>query len=119
MPRKLRIPGKVAEIQHANLRIFNGDVYPDDVVLQDVPTSYDQEYNNVSNSLLLHDSTPNPIQPYTSVLKQNASISDEFNSSSSVASTSHEITVPIFLANDATLRGILVTYTEAGHSVRC
>ncbi|XP_068328108.1 uncharacterized protein [Pyrus communis] len=118
MPRKLRIPGKVAEIQHANLRIFNGDVYPDDVVLQDVPTSYDQEYNNVSNSLLSHDNTTNPVQPYTSVLKQNASISDEFNSSSSVASTSHEITVPIFLANDATLRGILVTDTEAGHSVR-
>lgn len=88
------------------------------MILQDVPTSYDQEYNNVSNSLLFHNNTTNHVQPNTSILKQNASIADGFNSSSSAASTSHEINVPVFLANDATLCGILVTDTQGSHPVR-
>ncbi|XP_028944574.2 uncharacterized protein [Malus domestica] len=118
MPRKVRISARAAKIQHTNLGVFNGDVYPDDVILQDVPTSYDQEYNKVSHSLLFHNNTTNHVQPNTSVLKQNAFIANGFNSSSSAASTSHEITIPVFLANDATLRGILISDTQDDHPVR-
>nr|XP_028945292.1 uncharacterized protein LOC103408064 [Malus domestica] len=118
MPRKVRKSRRAAEIQHASLGVINDEVYPDDVILQDVPTSYDEEYNNVSNSLLFHNNTTNHVQPNTSVLKQNAFIGNGFNSSSSAASTSHEITVPVFLANDATLRDIFITDTQDNHPVR-
>ncbi|KAM1440162.1 hypothetical protein ACFXTO_013955 [Malus domestica] len=70
------------------------------------------------HSLLFHNNTTNHVQPNTSVLKQNAFIANGFNSSSSAASTSHEITVPNFLANDATLHGILISDTQDDHPVR-
>ncbi|KAM1440163.1 hypothetical protein ACFXTO_013955 [Malus domestica] len=66
------------------------------------------------HSLLFHNNTTNHVQPNTSVLKQNAFIANGFNSSSSAASTSHEITVPNFLANDATLHGVDPDYVDFG-----
>lgn len=103
--------------QRPVLHEFVADVDLSESNLQDVPTDYNDEYNDVSSSFPLLENQNKPPQTFASNFEQNIPINDVSAPHLSPATTSHPISVPIFLADRATVHNMLANDAQANHVV--
>ncbi|CAN6697011.1 unnamed protein product [Malus baccata var. baccata] len=113
MSKRIRRPRRAVEIQRAYLDAVVADGDLNNSELQDVPTAYDDQDNDVSTSLNNQDSPP---QTFTSTLKQNIPIRGVFNPHFEPGTSSHQISVPVFLADRANVHSLLAIHAQTNHS---
>ncbi|XP_050110486.1 uncharacterized protein LOC126589277 [Malus sylvestris] len=111
MSKRIRRPRRAVEIQRAYLDAVVADGDLNNSELQDVPTAYDDQDNDVSTSLNNQDSPP---QTFASALKQNIPIRGVFNPHFEPGTSSHQISVPVFLADRANEHRIDLEYVDFG-----
>ncbi|KAM1002708.1 hypothetical protein ACFX2C_003113 [Malus domestica] len=98
---------KATGTQHADLSASVAVINLSDLVLQDVPTTYDDEYNNTSSSLLFLNNGKNHPQTFASIFEQNIPVGGVFTSHLVAGTSSHQISMPVFLVNRATMHCLL------------
>ncbi|CAN6556225.1 unnamed protein product [Malus baccata var. baccata] len=113
MSKRIRRPRRAVEIQRAYLDAVVADGDLNNSELQDVPTAYDDQDNDVSTSLNNQDSPP---QTFASTLKQNIPIRGVFNPHFEPGTSSHQISVPVFLADRANVHSLLAIHAQTNHS---
>nr|XP_028954994.1 uncharacterized protein LOC114823729 [Malus domestica] len=111
MSKRIRRPRRAVEIQRAYLDAVVADGDLNNSELQDVPTAYDDQDNDVSTSLNNQDSPP---QTFASALKQNIPMRGVFNPHFEPGTSSHQISVPVFLADRANEHRIDPEYVDFG-----
>ncbi|KAM2883182.1 hypothetical protein COP2_016053 [Malus domestica] len=111
MSKRIRRPRRAVEIQRAYLDAVVADGDLNNSELQDVPTAYDDQDNDVSTSLNNQNSPP---QTFASALKQNIPIRGVFNPHFEPGTSSHQISVPVFLADRANVHRIDPEYVDFG-----
>ncbi|CAN6562094.1 unnamed protein product [Malus baccata var. baccata] len=111
MSKQIRRPRRAVEIQRAYFDAVVADGDLNNSELQDVPTAYDDQDNDVSTSLNNQD---NPPQTFASDLKQNIPIRGVFNPHFEPGTSSHQISVPVFLTDRANVHRIDLEYVDFG-----
>lgn len=117
MSGRIGVVGNATGTQHADLPASVAVVDLNSLVLQDVPTIYNDEYNNVSSSLLFLNSGSNPSHTFASIFEQNIPSNDVSASFLEAGTSSHPISIPVCLADRATLHSLLARDTQSVHSV--
>lgn len=117
MSERIRVATNTAEIQHANLPASIAVIDLNSFVLQDVPTIYDDDYNNASSSLLFLDNGTNPPHIFAPIFEQNFPTNDVSTSLLEAGTSSHPISIPLCLADRATLHHLLTRDAQNVHSV--
>lgn len=79
MSRRIGRPTRAVKIERADLPAFVADGDLSNSELQDVPTAYDDQYNDVSSSFSLLKNQHNPSQTFASAFKQNFPIHGVFS----------------------------------------
>ncbi|KAM1962901.1 hypothetical protein ACFX16_023140 [Malus domestica] len=76
MSGRIGVARNATGTQHTDLPASVTVIDLNDLVLQDVPTTYNNEYNNTSSSLLFLNNGSNPPQTFASIVEQNIPASD-------------------------------------------
>ncbi|XP_068342953.1 uncharacterized protein [Pyrus communis] len=118
MSRRIGLSRNATRTERADSPTSIAVVNLDDIVLQDVPISYDDEYNNTSTSLLFLNKGNNPPQTFTSSFEQHTPVGGLLTSHSAAGTSSHQLSVPLFLADHATMRRLLAKDAPTIHSVK-
>ncbi|CAN6720129.1 unnamed protein product [Malus baccata var. baccata] len=117
MSGRIGVASNATGTQHADLPTSVAVVDLNSLVLQDVPTIYNDEYNNASSSLLFLNNGSNPSHTFASIFEQTIPTNDVSASLLEDGTSSHLISIPVCLADRATLHYLLAGDTQIVHSV--
>lgn len=116
MSRRVGRLARAVEIQRASLPTFvtNGDL--SDSELQDLPTTHNDRYNDVSSSFSLLKNQHNPSQTFTSAFNQKSPTHGDFTPHFEPGTSSNQISVSGFLADHTNVRNLLVIDAQTDDS---
>ncbi|KAM1135430.1 hypothetical protein ACFX19_045125 [Malus domestica] len=117
MSGRIRVASNATGTQHADLPTSVAVVDLNSLVLQDVPTIYNDEYNNASSSLLFLNNGSNPSHTFASIFEQNIPTNDVSASLLEDGTSFHLISILVCLTDRATLHYLLARDTQSVHSV--
>ncbi|CAN6546421.1 unnamed protein product [Malus baccata var. baccata] len=117
MSGRIAVPRNATGMQRAHLPASVAVVDLNSLVLQDVPTTYNDEYNNASSSLLFSNNGSNPSHTFASIFEQNIPANDVCASLLEPGTSSNPISIPVYLADRATVHCLLAKDTQSVHSV--
>ncbi|CAN6554501.1 unnamed protein product [Malus baccata var. baccata] len=114
---RIGVSKKATRTQRTDLPTSTEIVNLNDMVLQDVPTVYDDEYNNTSTSLVFSNKGNNSLQTFAPSFEQNTPVGGVFTSHLAAGTSSHQVSVPLLIADRATVHSLLARNTPSIHSV--
>nr|XP_028962184.1 uncharacterized protein LOC114826273 [Malus domestica] len=117
MSGRIGVASNATGTKHADLPASVAVVDLNSLVLQDVPTIYNNEYSNASSSLLFLNSGSNPSHTFASNFERNFPSNDDSASPLEAGTSSQPISVPVCLADRATLHYLLARDTQSVNSV--